>query len=110
MPNTSGFKQDVIGSYIDKDPHAQLTYTVDWSDWLPASTTLSTGTFTASTIANDANPLSIGATAIIDQNKSTVIISGGTAGEIYTVTNSITTNNGDVDRRRFRIRVVERHI
>lgn len=110
MPDTSGFKRDVGGAYIDKDPAASLTYTVDWTDWLPTNTNLSTGSFTVSTIANDSNPVVVGASAVIDQNKSTVILSGGTAGEIYTVVNTITTDNGDTDRRRFRLRVLERSL
>jgi hypothetical protein len=110
MPDISGFKQDVIGAYIDKDPAAQLTYTVDWTEWLLSGVTLSTSSFSASTISGDTAPLTIGTAVIIDNKRATAIISGGKAGEVYTVTNTITTSNGDTDRRRFRIRVLERYL
>ena len=110
MPDTSGFKQDVIGAYIEKDPAAELTYTVDWTEWLLGGATLSTIAFTTSTITGDTAPIVIGTRTIIDNTKATVIISGGSAGEIYTITNTITTSNGDTDARRFRIKVLERHL
>lgn len=109
MPDTSGFKKDTVGSYIVKDPGAYLTYTVDWVDWLPGGDNLDTSTFTASTISGDASPLVIAANTIIT-TQAVVEISGGTAGEIYTVTNTITTTNGETDKRRFRIKVEDRYL
>ena len=42
MTDITGFKQDIVSSYIPKDPDSQLTYTVDWTDWMPTGSTLST--------------------------------------------------------------------
>lgn len=109
MPDTSGFKKDTIGSYIAKDPGAYLTYTINWSDWLPGGDNLDTSTFTTSTVSGDAAPLTIAASTIIGSN-AVVEISGGTAGEIYTITNTITTTNGEIDKRRFRIKVEDRYL
>jgi len=109
MPDISGFKKDTIGSYIVKDPEAYLTYTVDWVDWVPGGDSLSTSTFTTSTISGDAAPIVIAATTTIGA-QAVVEISGGSAGELYTITNTITTTNGETDIRRFRIRVEQRYL
>tara|TARA_R110000868_G_scaffold302253_1_gene562774 strand:+ start:2543 stop:2875 length:333 start_codon:yes stop_codon:yes gene_type:complete len=110
MPDTSGFKQDHIGSYIEKDPDAELFYTIDWSSWLPTSELLTASTFSVSTITDDPNPMVVGSTSIINANKSVVRLTGGTAGYMYTVTNTITTDNDEVDTRRFRIKLEARYL
>ena len=109
MPDFSGFKSATSGAYIEKDPEAELTYTVDWSEWMPPTTHLQSTTFVTSTIADDPNPIVIGnGTVILDT--ATVIISGGSAGNIYTITNTITTDNSDTDVRRFKIKVENRFL
>ena len=110
MPDTSGFKKDITGVYIDKDPDAELFYTIDWSSWLPTNELLTISEFTASSILGDANPLTVGSTSIIEDTKAVVRLTGGSAGEIYTITNTITTDNDEVDTRRFRVKVSARHL
>jgi hypothetical protein len=104
MATLTGFLQDNEGSYIDKDPSAVLSYTLDWSDWLPTSTTISTSTWAITTFTGDASPL----TSVTTTNTGTTAIiklSGGTVGRVYTVTNTITTSGTLTDRRHFRIKV-----
>ena len=108
MPDTSGFKRDVVGSYIEKDPVAVLTYTVSWINWLESGVSLATSEFTTSTIANDPSGIVVSSPVVVDGNKATISLSGGSAGNTYTITNTVTTNNGQTDSRRFRVDVRER--
>lgn len=103
----TGFRQDSLGSYIEKDPAAQLTYVLDWSDWMPEGDSLDSATFTVSapTGASNVTIISSGVTG----DTAYVEVAGGTAGQVYTVINTITTADGKIDRRRFRLRVVERY-
>jgi len=103
----TGFRQDAVGSYIEKDPQSRLTYVMDWSDWMPTGDSLSTTTFTVNTVAGSSN-VTIHTTGV-SSNTAYVELSGGTAGTTYTVTNTITTADGKIDRRRFRLKVLERY-
>jgi hypothetical protein len=83
-----------------KDPHAVLDYTVDWTRWL-AGDTIATSTWL----------VPAGLTKQADSKTSTaatVWLSGGTAGQSYTVTNRITSGAGRTEDRSFSIRVEER--
>lgn len=107
----TGFKQDHVGSYIMKDPAAVLTYSVEWADWLYSGDTLLSTTITAEAITGDPagtalRVLSSGVTT----TKAYASIDRGTAGEIYTISVSIITNNGLRDTRRFRIKVENRYL
>ena len=109
MATLTGFLQDNDGAYIDKDPSAILSYTLDWSEWLPVGTTISTSTWTISTISGDAAPV----TSVTTTNSGTTTIiklSGGTVGKVYTITNTITTSGSLTDRRNFRIKVKNRSV
>lgn len=106
MTQQTGFRTDRIGSYIDKDPQAKLDYGVDWSDWLASGDPIQVAEWRVSLVTNDT------ANVIIHSNTtsgitgiSTAIISGGSAGNIYTVTCKITTTNGLIDERFFRLAV-----
>ena len=57
MTTQTGFRQDNLGSYIDKDPGAVLTYQIDWSDWMPTNDTIANSVMAVSTIAGDPTPL-----------------------------------------------------
>jgi hypothetical protein len=103
MPDTTGFKRDKDGAYIPKDPSAVLTYTIDYSSWLTSPNTLATSVFTVSTVQDDSQPLAVDAATISSDVYANVVLSGGTAGNIYTVTNTITTDNSDTDSRRFKV-------
>lgn len=88
-------------STFEKDPDSVLDYAFDWSDWLSASEEI-----TGSDIIS-----SPGITVDSSSNTSEVVtvwLSGGTAGQPYTVTNRITTNQGRTDDRTMTIRVLER--
>lgn len=79
---------------VTKRKGSTLDYTVNWAAWLPTGDTLLTSTFTVTsgiTIASQSNTTSTG----------TVWLSGGSAGQTYTVTHTITTNDGRADARTF---------
>jgi hypothetical protein len=101
MATLTGFKTDRVGAYIEKDPYAQLDYSLDFSNYLPTGDTIS-----SISIAVDS-----GITVVSNSNTDTVataIISGGTAGTIYNVEFKITTANALQDSRNFRIKVLEK--
>jgi hypothetical protein len=111
MTTITGFKADQYGAYIEKDPQANLDYSVDWSDWLAQGDNLRTSSWTISTVSGDGSPLTQTAnTTNTNTSTSTIYVSGGSAGNTYTVTNHITTDNGLVDERYFRIRVKNRSL
>ena len=107
----TGFKQDLVGSYIMKDPAAILTYSVEWVDWLYSGDTLQSSTATVSAISGDpaGTALRVLSTTVVG-TKVAISIDRGTAGEIYTITVNIITNNGLRDTRRFRIKVENRYL
>lgn len=109
MATLTGFQQDNTGAYIEKDPNAKLTYTVNWVDWLPTGQTVSTSNWTLETDSGDGSPLVNHATSATTTTAS-IIISGGSAGSIYKVYNTITTSGGSIERRYFRLRVKERSL
>lgn len=85
---------------FEKDPDAILDYTVDWSRWLGTDT-----------IATSQWTVPAGMTQVSATNtptSATVWLSGGTAGQAYTVTNRITTAGGRTDERSIVINVRER--
>ena len=109
MITQTGYLKDTQGSWIHKDPTAQLIYSMNWSEWLGAGETLSTATYALQVRANDPAPLvkvSQGLNAGTDLTY--VELSGGQVGKVYTVTATITTTNGQTDRRSFRVKVENR--
>lgn len=109
MATLTGFKEDRVGSYIEKDPYAILDYSLDWTNWMPTGDTINTITVTAETISGDSAPLTIDSTSNTDYI-ATANISGGTAGNIYNVEFKIVTTNSLRDSRNFRIKVLERQV
>lgn len=84
-----------------KDPDAVLDWVWDWNEWLDDGETISTSTFIAS--------VGITVTSTSNTTKTaTVWLSGGTAGQVYQVTNRISTSVGRTDDRSITIRVTER--
>lgn len=103
MATLTGFQQDRVGHFIEKDPYAVLDYSLDWTNWMPSGDTISAISITADagiTIDSSTNTDYI----------ATAYISGGTAGTTYNIEYNITTTNGLKDSRNFRIKVVERQI
>ena len=84
-----------------KDPDAVLDYSIEWSKWL-AGDQIQTSAWSVSDpaleTADDSNT----------ETRATVWLSGGMAGQSYTVTNRITTNGGRTDERSFAIQVQAR--
>lgn len=101
MPSLTGFQEDRVGVYIEKDPYAVLDYTLDWTNWMPDGDTISSVAVAADT------GITVDSTSNTDYIV-TAFISGGTAGTIYNVEYRITTSNGLKDSRNFRIKVLER--
>lgn len=107
--NRSGFQATNTGLVIDKDPNAQLVYTLDWSEWLADGDTLASTSWTAAARRNDPTPIAVESSGLSAANtKSYVELSGGQADKTYVITCSITTNDGASDRRNFRINCVNR--
>jgi hypothetical protein len=107
MTTITGYYQDKEGSWIAKDPQATLTYTMEWEDWLPTGTSITSVDYTHNSRANDAAPL-VFSTEGIQGTKTYVTISGGTRNRVYTVTAQIVLDNDLQDRRSFRIKVEDR--
>ena len=107
MATLTGFKEDRVGVYIEKDPYAVLDYTLDFTNWMPSGETIQTISVTAETISGDSSPLTIDSTTNTDY-LATAFISAGTAGNIYNVEYKIVTDNAKQDSRNIRIKVLER--
>jgi hypothetical protein len=107
----TGFKQDFKGSFIDKDPAAVLTYSLEWADWIYGGDSLLSTVATVESIANDPAGTAL---RVVDSGitgtKTFATIDRGTPGEVYTVRFDIITTEGSRDTRRFRIRVDERFL
>jgi hypothetical protein len=111
MSTTTGFKQDNLGSYIIKDPRAELNYTIDWTDWLGSDTitasTWSITTYSTSTV-NTSALTQVNASIAVGSKKTTITVNSGTVGNIYNVRNTIDTANDLTESRAFRIKVDNR--
>jgi len=103
----SGFTQTIQGLTIQKDTEAQLVYTFDWSQWLPSGDTIAVSLYTVQARANDPDPLIIESQGT-QGDLTYVELSNGQEGKTYTVTCKITTTNGLIDRRNFRVKVLAR--
>lgn len=104
---SSGFIQTLQGLTIEKDPEAQLFYTFDWVEWLPDADELDTVEYTITARANDPDPLTKVSQGI--QGTTTYVeLADGQVDKTYTVTAKITTTDGLIDRRNFRVRVKNR--
>jgi ABC-type nitrate/sulfonate/bicarbonate transport system ATPase subunit len=107
--NRTGFEQTNTGLVIDKDIEAQLTYTFDWSEWLPSGDTVATAEYEVAARRNDPAAMIIQASGIDASNTKTYVeLSGGAENKVYIITAKVTTADGLVDRRNFRVNVVSR--
>jgi hypothetical protein len=104
----TGYEKDTQGSWIAKDPSAQLVYTLDWSEWLPTGDTVASVNYTLQVRANDPAPLVRASQGVQSGTKTYVELSGGAVSKVYTVTAAIVTSDGDIDRRSFRVKVENR--
>lgn len=86
---------------VRKDPQAVLDYGFDWSIWLAAGETIGTSSWTVEAgITKDSDTK--------DDTTTTIWLSGGTAGEDYTVTNNIVTSASRTDERSIIVSARER--
>src|SRR6056300_1290344 len=107
--NRTGCVQTNQGLEIDKDVEAQLAYTFDWSTWLEDGDTIASVTYTAAARRNDPTPLVVESSGLADSNTDTYVeLSGGQVDKTYIVTARVTTSDGLIDRRSFRVKVVAR--
>lgn len=107
--NRTGFYQTNTGLEIDKDVEAQLVYTFNWSEWLEEGDTIETVEYSAAARRNDPTPIVIVSSGIADSNTDTYVeLSGGQTDKTYIITAKVTTSDGIVDRRNFRVRCVNR--
>jgi len=84
-----------------KDPDAVLDYVFDWSDWLADGETISSHEISIETgITKDSDSA--------DDDSVTVWLSGGTAGEEYTVACKIVTSDSRTDERSMNIMTDDR--
>jgi hypothetical protein len=110
MTQLTGFRTDREGSYIVKDPQAELDFSLDWSSWMDSGDSIATSTWTVQAISGDgANALdnyqdSINTTDHI----TTVWLRKGVSGNNYRVTNTMVTANGLKDERYFRVFIKDR--
>ena len=103
-----------IDTSFTKDPDAVLDYKFDWapltngasggaSDWLASGETISTKTVTPS------DGITVDGSEITDTDTSvTLWLSGGTAGQDYTVACKIVTSDSRTDERTITIHVRNR--
>ena len=93
-----------------KDPDAVLDYSQDWSTYLATGETISSSAWAVE--GGDASPvttaMAISGTPSLVGNIATAFVSGGTKGQVYTLRNTIVTNQGRTDDRSWTIRVEPR--
>lgn len=85
-----------MAEYV-KAPAAVLNYGRDWSPWLEPGDTVVSSTWTLDPANPDAALIRAGATNTT--TVTTIIVSGGTLGARYRMTNRITTAHGLTDER-----------
>lgn len=107
MTNRTGFFANNSTLSIDKDPAAQLTYSLDWTEWLEEGDSIATVVWDAAARRNDPEPIVIVAEGKLN-NQTYVELSGGQVNKTYIITAQVTTANGLVDRRNFRVNVIDR--
>lgn len=76
-----------------KDPSAVLDYKIDWSEWLPENDRIVSASFAVSDDDITVDDV------VFNDTSATVWLSGGVAGQRYTVTNHIVTEDGREDDR-----------
>lgn len=105
---STGFEVINQNLWIKKDPEAQLYYTFDWSEWLAAGDTISTAVYSIAARINDPDPLLEESSGITSGDKTYIELKNGQVGKSYVVTVKVTTDNGLIDARNFRVKVEDR--
>jgi len=92
-------------SIFEKDPTAVLSYGFDWTEWLPTGHSISSSSWTVPDgITNN------GVSYDSETDITSIILSGGTEGQSYTIKNTIVTSGATplTDSRTFKINVLTR--
>ena len=90
-------------SFYLKDPGAVLDYSINWgAGYLQGGETLSSSIWTIS--PNDMTQNSASNTTTI----ASVTVTGGVGGQLYQLTNRVTTSQGRTDERSITVRVEHR--
>lgn len=105
----SGFEQINQTLWITKDPEAQLFYTFDWSQWLAQGDSIAQAEYTVNARVNDPEPL-VKVSDGIQGTNTYVELASGQVGKSYVVSVKVTTADGLIDRRSFRVKVENRSI
>lgn len=92
----TGFKFDVEGAYIEKDPNAKKDYQIDFSKWLAVGETIVSAVWTVAAGLNKVSE-AVAATSV------TIELSGGTVDKNYLVNAHIVTSTGREDDKSFRV-------
>lgn len=83
---------------FQKNPNEAIRYGFDWVDWLEAETiATSAWSFDVVGLTTD--------TETSDTTSSAIKLSGGDVGIVYTVTNTVTTNTGQIKEECFKITI-----
>lgn len=85
-------------SRFNKDPAAIKDYGFDWSLWMSSGDTITSSTYSASTLAVTS--------ASISSYHTTCFIGSGTPGDAHKVTNRITTSQGRTEELSFDLRII----
>jgi hypothetical protein len=107
--STTGYQRDVQGHWIEKDPQARLIYSMDWSEWLLTNDQIQSVSYTV-TPSSAANDIDIEDTGTQLGYLTYVELSKGVSGETYTVSATVSTVDGKIDTRRFRIKCKNRYV
>ena len=105
---TTGFYQQNSQLYIDKDTSSQLTYTLDWSQWLATGDHIVSAVQTVQARANDPQPLVNVTSGVANGTQTYIQLSGGQEDKTYNVFVTVTTSNGLIERRNFKVRTISR--
>jgi hypothetical protein len=90
-----------VNKTISKDPDSTMDFNIDWEEWLEGdSITTSSWSVPAGLVVTG--------TVFAASGLATIWLAGGTVGDIYTITNTITTAFGRDDQRSLVIVIVER--
>ena len=81
-----------------KDPDATERFTVDWSE------RLDTATISTSVWSQSPSGLTL-SSATADDTTASTLIAGGTLGDSHTITNRITTSDGETLDQSFRLTI-----
>ena len=85
-----------------KDPQAILDYSLDWGPWLDGDTIATSNWVVESPLVIES------ASEVFTATTTTLFISGGDAGQSYSITNTITTAAGRTDERTLDLRIRNR--